>query len=777
MNMNAHLPMTPQDFWRLVVRRKWLILGAIALSLGVAATLCVVLPKSYRSSTLILVEDQKIPEDYVKAIIGGNIEERLTMIEQQVRSRTLLSRVIEEFKLYREEIERDGLDGVIEKMRKDITVETVGASGKRGGKSIEAFTISFAHEDSVTAMKVTARIASQFIEENLKIREQLVEGASDFLEQELQAAKVALEAQERAISEFKTKHMGELPQQMEANLRALDRLQSELNATTDMIKSLSERLAVLDKAVAEYQSTGATASAGGSQTGAADPLVLRLRELERALATLSAEYKETYPDIVYTKQEIDKIKTQLAEKYGLEKPSAEANGLQAFDPALQQLLKQRDEVKGELAAMRERQRRLTAQKKEYEQRVESTPAREQELMILIRDYENMQKNYQSLLDKKLNARVAENLEKRQKGEQFRIIDPANVPEKPEKPDRLRILLLGLAAGCAVGFGGALGLERLQPVFRRTEEVESVLGIPLLAAIPRFESAFGGSARCIPAPIGLPSPAANGAGHARNPVLAGQAANGKQRAAWGMLPKWRKSPSATGMPRELNLVSKWRPRSVVAEQFRVAATRLTLLRKTQASTVVVVTSAVKGEGKSAVVVNLGYVLARDLGRSTLIIDCDLKCPAIHEYMGMSAEPGLMDILNDESSREFCLKQAGDAPLWVLTAGRTEDLVELSKVHQLTKILNELRTRFEYIIVDAPPILPLADMHVLADMADVVALVIRAGGTHQGVVQRALSTLRPTSQPCIILTGLEPDIVPYYMREGYDYLLEEKMVKKG
>src|SRR2546426_6393808 len=497
LTMNAVVTLTLVDYWHIAVRRKWLILGAVLCSLGVAGILCLVLPKSYRSSTLILVEDQKIPEDYVKAIVGGRIEERLTMIQQQVMSRTLLSRVMEEFKLYQSEVRRYGLETVIEEMRKNVKVETVGTTGARG-KSVEAFSISFAHEDPMTAMKVTAKLTSQFIEENLKVREQLVEGASEFLEQEVNLAKARLETQEQAISRFKTQHMGVLPQQMEANLRSLDRLQADMTATTEVFHSLTERLGMIEKSVKEYEVTGTTNPNVAMVHGGPDPLVMRLRELERDLATLSAEYKATYPDILQVRQEIEKVKAQLAEKYGETEQEADAGATKNYDPYLRELIKQRNEVKLLLATHKERRLRLTAQMKEYESRVERTPAREQELMILLRDYENMQKNYQSLLDKKLNARVAENLEKRQKGEQFRIIDPANVPEKPDKPDRLRIMLMGLALGCGLGFGGAITMEQLKPAFRRPEEAELLLGLPVLAAIPYFQTAYtNGATKSLP----------------------------------------------------------------------------------------------------------------------------------------------------------------------------------------------------------------------------------------------------------------------------------------
>jgi uncharacterized protein involved in exopolysaccharide biosynthesis len=187
--MNQQTSLTLTDYWQIAVRKKWLILGCVLFAAIIAGVLCYVLPKSYRSSTLILVENQKVPEDYVKATVIGSIEQRLTMIQQQVMSRTLLTSVIDEFKLYQDDIREGGMESVIESLRKSIKVETVGAGGSSGMKGIEAFTISFGHEDPKMAMKVTARLASLFIEENLKVREQLAEGTSEFLDQELQLAK------------------------------------------------------------------------------------------------------------------------------------------------------------------------------------------------------------------------------------------------------------------------------------------------------------------------------------------------------------------------------------------------------------------------------------------------------------------------------------------------------------------------------------------------------------------------------------------------------------
>jgi polysaccharide chain length determinant protein (PEP-CTERM system associated) len=760
--MNASVPLTLGDYWHIAVRRKWIIIGSILTALGIAGVLCLVLPKSYRSSTLILVENQKIPQEYVKAIVGGPIEGRLIMIQQQVMSRTILSHVIDEFKLYQDEVRGGPFEDVIEGMRKSIKVDTVGSPGPLG--KVEAFSISFAHENPMLAMKVTSKLASQFIEENLRVREQFVEGASEFLMQELGKAKVGLEAQEQTISDFKQKYMGELPQQMEANLRALDRIQGELNSTNESIQALTDRVALIDKAIRDYETTGATTPGVGGQ--ATDPLVSRLRELERTLSALSG-YKPTYPDVIQTKQEMEVVKAQLLEKHRLSGQDLDEETIKSFDAYLHGLLRQRDDARVDLTGLKERRIRLNGSMRQYEGRVERTPTREQELMILIRDYDNMQKNYQSLLDKKLNAQVAENLEKRQKGEQFRIIDPANLPQKPEKPDPIRIMLIGLALGCGVGFGSAFAIEQVKLAFRRPEDAELLLGIPLLASIPDFKTAYGGTGLALPAPP-------NGHGSHAHAEAGG---NGEKTAAVSSkkdrILRWsglagKKVNGRNGMsalPVEFNLVSKWRPTSLVAEQFRVAATRLALMSEEGKNPVIVISSSVKGEGKSACAVNLGYTLARDLGKTTLLIDCDLKNPSLHGFLSAGLEPGLAEVLRGTHSPEDSIHPLEKWPLWLMPAGNQDNgPVELSKMHQLGKILTELRRRFDYIILDAPPILPLADMNVLASMADILALVIRAETTEREVVQKALNSLKPTIQAGILLTGVWTNGIPYYMVES-------------
>jgi succinoglycan biosynthesis transport protein ExoP len=783
---NSSQALTIHDYWEIVCRRKWLVLGVLLASLIVSGVLLVVIPKSYKSSSLILVEDQKIPEAYVKGV-SGRMEERLIAIQQQIMSRTILSRVIEEYHLYQDDIRSDGLDEVIERMRKKIKVQTVSTTGIQG-PNIAAFTLSFSHYNPVTAMKVTSALASRFIEENLKIREQLVEGASEFLDQELRRTKQLLQDQEQAITDFKSKYMGELPQQTEANLRALDRLQSEMNLNAVEVRGLSDRLALIEKTISEYRLSGQMAPDAllgqGPKLGV-DPRVLQLQELERELRKLSAEYRDTYPDIVRTKNEIERLKSQLAEGPPADADDEKEQGKTAvFDPYLNSLLKQRNETKVGLTAAREREHRLTGQMKEYEKRVEHSPAREQELMVLVRDYENLQKNYQSLLEKKLEARVVESLEKRQKGEQFRIIDPANLPKKPEWPDPLIVMLIGLVGGSGLGVGSAIGMEQLRPVFRRADEVEGVLELPVIAEIPAMKFAYRArTGRLLTGRVASPGAAL--------PALAAPTArssfdsNGGQRPRkeWrSVLRRWSQSYSSNGhsryryskshadserdVPRQFALIAKWSPTSVVAEQFRVAVTKLVLMFSDIPCPVVEITSAVKGEGKSATAANLAYTLARDLAKRTLLIDCDFKSPTLHEYLEVSCEPGLTDMMNNGHALGDCLVPIPGVPLWVLPGGNSQSrMVELSKAPELHTLIASLRSQYDYIVLDAPPILPLADMNVLSGLADGLLMVIRAGSTPRRVVQNAIHRLRATNQLALILNDIDAAVMPYYMRYEY------------
>lgn len=742
-----------REYASIAWRRRWIMISTIVLTMVAAWAYCLLAPKLYRSETLILVEDQKIPESYVQGVVEGNLEQRIFVIQRQVTSQALLREAVKEFNLYPKLVKEYGIEAAIGAAADSIIVEMVGKElrGNFVGRSgIDAFTIAFQHEDPGIAMKATDWIASQFINVNLKAREQTAESTTEFLDDEVRMAKVELERREDEISRFKSAHVGELPQQMEANLRALDRLQTEINAVNESTQRLSDRQLLVQKAIQEYQRYGKTNAALYAGPVEPDPLFRRLNDLRERLSKLNAEFWDGYPEVLLTKDELQQVEKDLIARYG---PDVLKPGERPLDPYLQDLKKQQSELGTELTLLTQRKRLLQTEQKDYEKRVGRAPELEQELLILERDYSNVKNSYTSLLEKRLNARVVENLEKRQKGGQFRILDSANYPRVPVSPNQRRVLLLGLIGGCAVGMGIVVMKERLNPQFRHPEDVEFMLGPQLLAVIPNFAVELAQMRR-----LGhLPST------HLPEGVPGQNSIRSQPRIGWRRLVGPNDSPSVR---QEVNLVAKWWPNSIIGEQYRVAATRLTLLEHQRPSTVVAVTSAVQGEGKTTTVVNLGYTLARDLGKRTLLLECDFGRPMLHHYSDTQPRWGLADALVSDVPIEECLGGLGDVPCWIMPIGNFEtNVYELLRTERFGRLLARCREEFEYILINTPPILPLATMNMLEQHADLMLLVVRASSTTHQVVKRALGSLRANKPLHVILNAVEGQSLPNYMSDSY------------
>ncbi len=491
---------TVHDYIEMFLRRRWIVISSIIVSTGAAVYISLVLPAYYRSTTLILVEQQKIPEQYVTPADRTPIGQRLNTIKHQVTSRTNLERIIREFGLYGEDsiemrggvlsrllrsaglkkADRPTMEDMVERMRKDIEVKIIGADRRTGG---DAFSISYTGRDPVLTMEVTNTLASMFIEKNLRIREQYAEGTSEFLASELEKAKEELERQEAALRRFKEEHMGALPEQLDANLRTLDRLQLELQSVNNSLKTTLDRKTFIEEQL------GIVGRSGASPL---HPLEVELQRLKGELASLRSLYKDSYPDVIMTRSRIRDIERRLEEERdgeGEKASGGSAPGV-AVDPANMELYEELAATESQIETLRAREGKIKEQIRFYEKRVEDTPANEQRLAALERDYDISLDNYKTLLEKRLMARVAENLEKRQKGERFRVIDPANLPQRPFRPDRQGIVLMGLFFGLGLGAGLAFLLEFLNPAFRKPEDFQDVIPLPVISVIPELNKSRG-----------------------------------------------------------------------------------------------------------------------------------------------------------------------------------------------------------------------------------------------------------------------------------------------
>ena len=310
--------LSPEDYWRAVVSRKWLVVSAVLVSLSLAVVVCALIPKIYQSSTKMWFEGAKLEESIVTgpSPAGGtyvpSLDDRVMEVRQFVMGRKTLGQIAGEFGLFGYEKDHPDAaesENAIRAMRGSIKVEPT--------KDKLFITLSFSNEDPIIARDVTSRLSDLFIEETLKDRERGVEAAEDFLGLELKHAKAELEVKEKIISEFKQQHLGELPQQIDANLRKLDRLQDDMRSQSELSQNLTSRLAQIDKSIKDYEETGEVSDSptGSSTKRNKDPRLARIKELERRLVELSSMYKETYPDLVQVKEEIKKLREMTSAQY------------------------------------------------------------------------------------------------------------------------------------------------------------------------------------------------------------------------------------------------------------------------------------------------------------------------------------------------------------------------------------------------------------------------------------------------------------------------------
>jgi succinoglycan biosynthesis transport protein ExoP len=738
------------DYLEILRRRKWVVLISLVVGLVAAGAVFMVMPKVYRSNTLVLIESQKVPADYIKPVVVNSIEERLITIQQQILSRTLLQKVIEEFELYKDELKRTSIEDIIELMRKDIKVTTVDDSAHR---NIQAFTVSYDGENPLTVMQVTNKLASMFIEENLKVREQLVEGTSEFLENELAAVKEQLDQQEARISAYKKKNLGELPQQAEALMRQLDRLSIEFGTQSDALRMLTEKREILRDMPPP--------ASGGMREPRRDtvlPPMARLHQLRGELAQLRSEYKDSYPDIIRVKREIKDLEEHLAKTGSEPAPSDMDEQMLAGIGGDAELRG----VEAELKVRKQRRTELEEQIKMLEKRFEAIPMREQELFSLVRDYENTKLRYQTLLANKEQAKVSQNLEKRQKGEQFRILDPANLPTKPIKPNPLQVFLGGIVVGLMLGGGTIWWLDFRNLPFRRAEEVEATIGIPVFATIPRMFTVWGSSNGNGELPKDSSVETSQETGHL------------PWWKHWVVRPLRKAKPSVlySNLPKRLTRrtsessqrVFQAHMNALGAEQFRVLAGRIVQVREKKGVKVFAVTSSLAGEGKTTVALGLAMTLARDYIEDTVIIDGDIRNPEVSERLGLQDEKGMIDVLVGRCELDAALYRHTQPNLRILPAGTAEQAsrgLTASRVG-MQELLRRLKERDIFVILDAPPILPMADMNLYSEVVDSIIMIVRAEQTSQKSVAEALRFLSGGNIDGIVLNDVLTPRHQYYGR---------------
>jgi polysaccharide chain length determinant protein (PEP-CTERM system associated) len=474
------------EYWAMVVRRRWWILGPLFLGWLIVFASAWIIPPKYTSETVILVEQQKVPQQFVMPNVQVDLEERLQSITQQVLSRSRLLAIINNLHLYQGLFFSSPDDQIIQ-MRKDIRIDLIQTPPAPGKPAeLTAFRVSYVADKPQIAQQVNTQLASYFIDENVRASQQQSESTTNFLDSQLTSAAAALAAQEKKIREYEAAHMGELPDQLQSNLQILNGAQGQLQAAIDARDKALQQQAYLNSLATQYDAMGIT-----EQTPAQSQTNAQQLEMARAeLAALEAKYTPDHPDVKKTKETISKLEqmqkdtadSKSDDKDSGDKSTATPSQLQAMTPVMQ-IQSQIKANKLEIQSREAQIAKLEGKVNQYQVRLNATPGRQQELSDIMRNYDESKKNYDTLLGKTMSSSLATSLNRQQQGDQFRIIDPPSLPEKSSFPDRFKFSLAGLGIGLALAFVFGVGTEFLDDRIRSEQDLIDTAQLPVLAEIP------------------------------------------------------------------------------------------------------------------------------------------------------------------------------------------------------------------------------------------------------------------------------------------------------
>jgi polysaccharide chain length determinant protein (PEP-CTERM system associated) len=473
-----------------MLRRRWVLIVVLSVMGGpIAYGVSRFLPDRYKSETLVLVERPSVPEKIVESLDTEDLSQRLSSMEQQILSRSRLEPIINQFGLYSNDINKVPMEDLVARLRKAIDVTPVRPMAETQSRGLPGFYVNVTLENARTAQQVCTAVTSMFIEENLRSRQQHSEDTTQFLVSQLAEAKANLDEQDAKLAAFKSRYLGRLPDEEQMNMSLLGNMTSQLDAATQSLaraqqdKSFTE--AILGQQIRAWQAT---------QTGRSpETLEQQLAALQAQLVNLQFRYTDDYPDVVKLKHDIAALKKQIATS-DTQKTSTDASKTQkdTLEPReivqLRATLHNLDQVIEEKTREQEQIKQAI---KLYENKVESSPAVEQQFKELTRGYQTALDSYNGLLRKRDESAMAAELERKQQGEQFRVLDPANLPDKPSFPNRPLYAAGGLGGGLALGLAIAFLLEMKDSSLKTERDIEFALRLPVLAMIPQIDTAPAG----------------------------------------------------------------------------------------------------------------------------------------------------------------------------------------------------------------------------------------------------------------------------------------------
>jgi len=509
-------------------RRKGRIVLIGGLLLLSALVLAFALPAVYRSEATILIEEQEVPTDLVRSTVTSYADQRIQTIKHQVMTRANLWKIVEQYGLYKSLRWRKSTEEILQRMVDDIGLDVISAEvvDRRTGQPTHAtiaFTLSYDGETPELAQKVASELTSLFLNENLRSRQESAEETTAFLKQEAENLKTHIEESEKKISQFKQRANGALPELEQLNLQFINQNDQELIRVEQDIRSAEDRKIYLEGQLATLKPNTPMVTASGERIPDADE---RLKILRTQYIEASARLSPGHPDMIKMKREIEalekssasagtddyvkqlsaerdklamllkqdgeqhpdvirarKVIAALEEKLKHAPPAKVEQTVKPENPAYITIQAQLESTTAELAALKSTESRLKAKGREYANRVEQTTLNEREYQDLVRDRDNSVKKYDEIRSKLLEAKVSEGLEMERKGERFSLIDPPALPEKPVKPNRTAIVVLGFILSMMGGVGYGVASDKLDRSVQDSRRLERLIGAPTMAVIP------------------------------------------------------------------------------------------------------------------------------------------------------------------------------------------------------------------------------------------------------------------------------------------------------
>lgn len=478
--------LTPIDYFAILRRRKWAFVVPFLMMVILAVAVALLLPSVYKSTSTILIEQREIPAEYVTSSMTTYAEQRMQSINQRILTSSRLMKLINKFTLYSNLKKKKSIDEIIAKMRNDIILEPIHVeiADKKSGRTATAtiaFTLSYEGEDPLKVQRVADTITSLFLKEDIKVRKAQASGTHEFLMEEKNRVQDNLAECEKQLAGFKQLNAHSLPELFQMNMQTLDTIQRNVEAKKETLRSLKEKKEELEEqlvnTVVDLDSTVMHKIKEDDER--------RLDALKMELINLKTKFSDLYPDVKKLKTEIKglSVKVEQSRKEKEEEKKNDQNIMK--NPAYVTLASRLAGLKSDVGSFENHIRDLEKEAEVYKKRLAGTPGVEEEYNGFLMEKRNLMIKYNDLQAKMMEANIARELESKQKGERFTLIESARLPEKPFKPNRLAITLIGIVLGIGAGIGFASIMEFSDTSFRDSESLIRATGFPVLTEVPQI----------------------------------------------------------------------------------------------------------------------------------------------------------------------------------------------------------------------------------------------------------------------------------------------------